>query len=311
MEQAADPSVDLKVLEESVKRLDALDKVGSAVDRDVYRELKEGVFVAAGAVLAISLLLLWRPEASGFISATASQVSVTSTRIDFAAQASWEGAYPRFSDGVFGEKKPSGYAVQQLRLSDIQQKSRVLRLEIGRVNDCDYFKVIEGTLVGVLWDLSGPVESAYPWRLAAEGRRSPVLTVCGTSRDTLRFRSRVTALALAREVNYGNLERGTEPVVREGTANLAQEKFTLSDIDVAFLNGDDGWLDLVASGEVFRIRYSGAVSSFQAGAPGAVTERLPNALQRLVTGSPLATLYSALAGLVAFIWGLRKIARNT
>lgn len=310
-ERAADPSVDVKVLEESFKRLDVLDKIGNAIDRDTRRELKDGLLVVAGAIAAISLLLLWRPSASGFISAAASQVSVTSTRIDFTAQASWEGAHPRFGDDVFLERKPGGHAMQQMRLSDLQQKSPVLRLEVGRVGDCDYFKAIEGTLAGVLWDLSGPVDIAYPWQLLAEGRRSPSLTICGTRRDAFRFRARVTALALAREVNYGNLERGIEPVVKEGTVNLAQEKFTVSDTDVVFLDGKDGWLDFAATDAAYRLRYNGAVSSFRAGAPGVVTERLPNALQRAVTGSPLATLYSALAGLVAFVWGLRKFVKGS
>jgi hypothetical protein len=310
-ECAADPSADFKVLEESFKRLDVIDKIGNAIDKDARRELKDGLLVVACAVLAISLLLLWRPSASGFTSAVASQVSVTATRIDFTAQASWEGAYPRFSDGVFVERKPGGNALQQMRLSDLEQKSPVLRLELGRVGDCDYFKAIEGSLAGVLWDLSGPVDIAYPWQLAAEGRRSPKLTICGTSRDALRFRARVTALALAREVNYGNLERSIDPVVTEGTVNLAQEKFTLSDTDVVFLEGKNGWLDFAATGTAYRIRYNGVVSSFRAGAPGVVTERLPSALQRAVTGSPLATLYSALAGLVAFVWGLRKFAKGS
>lgn len=311
VERAADPSVDFKILDESFKRLDLLDKIGNAIDRDARRELKDGLLVVACAVVAISVLIVWRPGASGLISAAASQVSVTSTRIDFTAQASWEGAHPRFSDGVFAETKPGGNDMQQMRLSDLQQKSPILRLELGRVGDCDYVKVIEGSLAGALWDLSGPVDIAYPWQLVADGRRSPSLTICGTRRDAFRFRARVTALALAREVNYGNMERAIEPVVKDGTVNLAQERFTLSDSDVVFLNGKDGWLDLTATGDSFRIRYSGVVNSFRAGAPGVVVELLPNALQRAVKGSPLATLYSALAGLVAFVWGLRKIARGS
>lgn len=311
VERAADPSVDLKMLEGSFKRLDLLDNIGNAIDKDTHRELKDGLLVVALAVVAISVLMLWRPGASGFISAAASQVSVTSTRIDFAAQASWEGAYPRFSDGVFVEKKPGGNAMQQMRLSDLQQKSPVLRLELGRVGDCDSLKVIEGSLAGVMWDLSEPVDIAYPWQLAADGRRSPTLTICGMRRDAFRFRARVTALVLAREINYGNLERGIEPVVKEGSVNLAQEKFTLSDSDVVFLDGKNGWLDFAATGDAFRLRYSGVVSSFRAGAPGVVAEQMPNALQRAVKGSPLATLYSALAGLVAFVWGLRKIVRGS
>jgi hypothetical protein len=311
VEHAADPSVDFKALEESFKRLDVLDKIGIAVARDTRRELKDGLLVVAGAVVAISLLLLWRPGASGFLSAVVSQVSVTSTRIDFTAQASWQGAHLRFVDGVFVENKPGGNAMEQMRLSDLQQKSPVLRLELGRVGNCDYFKAIEGSLAGVLWDLSGPVDIAYPWQLVAEGRMTPSLTICGTRIDAFRFRARVEALALAREVNYGNLERGMEPVVNEGTVNLAQAKFTLADTDLVFLDGKDGWLDFAAIGDAFRIRYSGVVSSFRVGAPGVVTEHLPNALQRAVTGSPLATLYSALAGLVAFVWGLRKFAKGS
>jgi hypothetical protein len=310
VERAADPSVDFKTLEESFKRLDLLDKIGNANDKGTHRELKDGLLVVAFAVVAVSVLMLWRPSASGFMSATASQVSVTSTLIEFAAQATWESAYPRFSDGVFVGKKPGGNAVQQMRLSDLEQKSPVLRLELGRVGDCDYLKVIEGSLAGVMWDLSGPMDIAYPWNLASDGRRSPALTICGMRRDAFRFRARVTALDLAREINYGNQERRNEPVVKEGSVNLAQEKFTLSDSDVVFLDGKNGWLDFTATGNAFRIRYTGVVSSFRAGAPGVVAEQLPNALQRAVKGSPLATLYSAFAGLVAFAWGLRKIARG-
>ena len=311
IERSADASVELKVLEESFKRLDVLDKITSAADRDARHELKEGIVVVAVAVVAISLLLLWRPDANGFISAEASQLSLTSTRIDFTSQASWESARLRFSDDVFVGKKPDRNAMQQLRLSDVQQRSPVLRLEVGRVGDCDYFKAIDGILAGVLWDLSGPMDIAYPWQLLAKGRKSPLLTICGSRRDALGFRSRVTSLAFVREVGYGNLERDLEPVVKEGTVTLAQEKFPLSDTDVAFIKGDDGRLDFAASGDAFRMRYSGTVSSFRAGAPGGVAERLPNSLQRLATGSPLATLYSALAGLVAFAWGVLKIVKGT
>jgi hypothetical protein len=310
LDRAADPAVDLKVLDESFKRLDVLDKISNAVDSDERRELKDGMIVVVSAVVVISVLLLWRPGASGYVSATVSQVSVTSTRIDFTAQASWEDAHPRFSEGVFVRTMPDGIAMQQLRLSDVQQNSPVLRLEVGRVGDCDYFKVIDGSLAGVIWDLSGAVDVAYPWELAAEGRRSPSLSICGMPRDALRFRSRVSALALAREVHYGNLERDIEPAVLEGDVTLAQERIALSNTDVAFLEGEEGRLDFVAMGDAFRVRYSGTVSSFRSGAPGIVKERLPNALQRLVTGGPLATLYSALAGLVAFVWGLRKIVKS-